>query len=345
MKLIYLTVSGVVIIVATAATIMHLWSRPQVTNKNAEPKESPQRLTMLMVGDIMLDRHIFSIAKKSNNFSYPFERITPLLEGSDLAIANLEGTITANDSVAVDSGTLRFTFSPQFIPALAERFQIFSLANNHALDFGKAGLSQTRIFLQEANISIFGDPQNKAGVRSTIVSKNDFTIGLVGYHALWKLDTEAIVSEIEKIKPQVHFVIIYPHWGIEYELSPSPVQIKEAHEFIDAGADVIIGSHPHVVQTIELYKNKPIFYSIGNFIFDQYWSEETVRGLAVRLVLEKKDGRLHQTYELLPTHINNTGQPGSAPEAEVSEVLERIATQSAIPDSFRKLIREGLFTL
>ena len=307
--------------------------------------DTPPSARLLLAGDVMLDRDIYATAKKSGNYAYPFELIDPLLDEFDAVIANLEGPITEFAPVATPGGVLQFTFSRNFVPEIAKRFSAMSLANNHMLDFGQAGLAQTRETLNEAGVLAFGGPQGTSAEHTATVVRNDITIGLVGYHAVRELDTESAVAAIQTIRPHVDFVIVYPHWGIEYERSASAAQKKEAHAFVDAGADLIIGSHPHVVQPVEIYNNKVIFYSLGNFVFDQYWSEETMRSLAVGLEIEKTKTGFTQTFTLYPLRLNGSGQPERALDDIAADMLARLAEKSTVADMVREQIKNRVFTV
>jgi poly-gamma-glutamate synthesis protein (capsule biosynthesis protein) len=113
---------------------------------------------------------------------------------------------------------------------------------------------------------------------------------MLGLSDLWgALDKEAVQKSARDLASSSDILVVNIHWGEEYKADPNNRQKEMAHLLIDAGVDVIIGHHPHVVQTVETYKNKPIFYSLGNFIFDQYFSPETQKGLAVEIIFTSKD--------------------------------------------------------
>jgi len=309
-----------------------------------EPDALPAT-SILMVGDVMLDRDIYTTAQKNKNYAYPFELIDPFLKNFDAVIANLEGPITDATPVATPGGVLRFTFSKNFVPEIAKRFSAVSLANNHMLDFGKDGLTQTREALDAAGVSYFGDPQENEGVYTTTMRRGGITIGLVGYHNLRAQDTQGVIRAIQAVRDTTDYVIVYPHWGIEYRLEESKAQQQEARAFIDAGADLIMGSHPHVVEPLEIYNKGVIFYSLGNFVFDQYWSQETMRGMAVGLSLEKTKTGISQIFTLYPLLINGTGQPERADAKNAADILGRIAETATVPDAVREHIENGTITL
>lgn len=257
---------------------------------------------MVFVGDIMLDR---GVAKRiaANGVNYIFSGISRIFDDADVVLGNLEGTITRNESISQkDNSILRFTFATS--TALTLRglgFTGVSLANNHALDFGEDGFVQTLEFLRDANIFSFGSPRN-TGHLSEIVQIKGESICFVGYHELFTSDATQVINEIERLDPECDYLSVFAHWGIEYQDNESESQRMLGHSFIDAGADAVIGGHPHVVQPIELYKEKPIFYSLGNFVFDQDFSLETQQGLAVRVTLDENSVK----YHLIPVEMNKS---------------------------------------
>jgi poly-gamma-glutamate synthesis protein (capsule biosynthesis protein) len=121
-----------------------------------------------------------------------------------------------------------------------------------------------------------------------------------------------------------------PHWGEEYELIPSERQKREARLFIDAGADAVIGGHPHVVQPAETYNGKTIFYSLGNFVFDQYFSEETMKGIAIRLELKEAGGGFAPSYEIIPIQSNILSQPFKMAAETAIPFIETFALNSSV---------------
>ncbi|MDZ4225874.1 MAG: CapA family protein, partial [Patescibacteria group bacterium] len=197
------------------------------------------------------------------------------------------GTITTNLSVAeVDNTILRFTFPPEWAGILHEAgFDAVSLANNHALDFGEFGLEDTEHYLSEAGIAFFGSPYNETHLAIETIFR-DRTLCFVGYHELFARDPNPVIEKIKEIEPKCDYTTLFAHWGVEYEYEPSASQRELAHLFVDAGADLVIGAHPHVVQPLEIYNNVAIFYSLGNFIFDQGWRSEVKRGVMVGVELE-----------------------------------------------------------
>lgn len=261
------------------------YSAAVAKGKEIEQHQTGKNVNLLFVGDIMFDRGVASHTEKYGSDSL-FAKVEQLFQGNDAIIGNLEGTITDNPSISIkDKTILRFTFNPIFLKLLDRlHLSAFSLANNHSLDFGKDGYEQTTRNLQNVGIIPFGSPNNDKNL-STKINLYGKIICLVGYHDLFTFNQKPALEEIKSIREVCSYVILFTHWGDEYKVAPSERQKKLAREFIDAGADLIIGAHPHVIETLEIYKNKAIFYSLGNFIFDQDFSFATKRGLAVHVEL------------------------------------------------------------
>ncbi|MCX6780967.1 MAG: CapA family protein [Candidatus Magasanikbacteria bacterium] len=280
----------------------------------AEKIASPNSLYMIFAGDIMLDRNVFlSSMADHNNFEPPFLLIAPELTHYDVRVANLEGPITDAAFNAKRAHAMSFTFNPKFAPELVKHFDVVSLANNHTYNFQQAGLDSTKKYLVASGVQYFGDPLNRKDGAAWIVEKNGFKIAFVGYHAFSqpeKISVPIISDVIRDMKTRADFVIVMPHWGVEYAPKQSRAQIAAGHAFIDAGADAVIGGHPHVVEPMELYKGKPIYYSLGNFIFDQYFSKETMQGEMVSVVLTRDaDGKISPQFSIVPFKINKASQP------------------------------------
>ena len=269
-------------LLSTTSYIDGYFSRPEDAPA-ADAAVSSDDLSMLFVGDVMLDRGVATHADKYGAESL-FGKLERLFLGTDLTLGNLEGTITRNQSVSIPNNSLlRFTFDPKYANALADlNFSGFSLSNNHALDFGQDGFAQTKRFLTAAGLFSYGSPLND-GALSAQVKIRGKNVCFVGYHELFRSDPAPIIKEIQRIRPQCDLVVLGAHWGQEYFPGVTDAQRERAHQFIDAGADLIIGGHPHVVEPLEIYKGKAIFYSLGNFMFDQDFSFNTEHGLAVNV--------------------------------------------------------------
>ena len=209
-----------------------------------------------------------------------------------MVVSNLEGPITDNKSIS--SGTAPgstdnyfFTFDPSVAKTLfSENIRLVDLGNNHIENFGNSGMLSTQNYLSNAGVDYFGAPgQNQSAIENV----DGLKIGFVSYNQFSGDDaeTEKTINEIKKIKPEVDLVFVFCHWGVEYQLAETENQKVLARQFIDAGADLVIGSHPHVIESSEEYNGKMIYYSLGNFIFDQYFSENVRNGLGVEVKIDK----------------------------------------------------------
>lgn len=157
------------------------------------------------------------------------------------------------------------------------------MANNHTNNFGLSGLQQTRVNLDNFQISYFGDPSNLESQLALNLKKEKLSISFIGYNQFESPKFTSIQGKIREEKQKGNFVVLYPHWGIEYEKKASAKEREIAQSAITAGADMVIGAHPHVVQDTDVYNGKPIFYSLGNFIFDQWFTPDVQEGLALLL--------------------------------------------------------------
>ncbi|MBI4272421.1 AmmeMemoRadiSam system protein B [Candidatus Uhrbacteria bacterium] len=305
----------------------------------AMPPSADTAVTLLALGDIMLDRGV-RMAMDTHGAGYPFKKIERFLAGSDILVANLEGPITDNTPRSVAAHSFTFTFSPSVV-ALLKRlgFSLFSLANNHTLNFGKKGLSHTKSYLKEGKIDYFGDPQNTQDT-SKVVDVRGVRIGFIGFHGLVSGGKPTIIKEIKKIRESTDTVIVYPHWGNEYQPFFSKRQQEDAHAFIDAGADIVIGAHPHVIQPMEVYKGRAIFYSLGNFVFDQTFSKETQQGLAVGIIITKD----RYSFTIVPI-MSVALQARIMSTAKKKNLLAWLARKSETAKELKKQIENGSMVL
>ena len=285
---------------------------------NVSPK-SLGEANMLFVGDIMLSRSVGDIMATKNDYLWPFRQIADFLKGADLTFANLE-TPVSNKGTNVGS-IYSFRSNPKSIDGLTYAgFDLVSIANNHAWDYGRDAFVDTMGNLSSAGISYIGGGHNEIEAHAGVIKKvGDTNVGFLAYTNLLSkslsasgdkagitiLDETRMMQDIKLMKSHVSLVVVSFHWGEEYHLIHNALQERIAHKAIDAGADLIIGHHPHVVEDIEQYKGKYIVYSLGNFIFDQNFSAETMTGLAVRVWLKNK---AIDRIEQIPIHISKEYQ-------------------------------------
>ncbi|HVZ76228.1 MAG TPA: CapA family protein [Candidatus Paceibacterota bacterium] len=331
------------LLVAAAAAILIFWPNGlQESIYKVEQGIAPwgdTTLHTLFVGDVMLDRNVAVHARQVGDAAL-FAGVEPLFKSKDMVIGNLEGTITDNQSIAQQDHTiLRFTFDPHFAMFLKSvGFTALSQANNHSLDFGNEGYLHTIAYLQAAGIGYFGHALNEENLSLQLQGKGQM-LCLVGYMELFRPDPTSVINEIKRLRPLCSEVVVMPHWGVEYMHEPTDAQVSLAHEFIDAGADVIVGGHPHVVEPLEIYNNHAIFYSLGNFLFDQPFSPQVRRGLAVGIDFAATS----TNFTLIPT---NTYLEASLADATTSQAVMSDVVTDALPPTVAKSIQTtGSFEL
>ncbi|MBU2037051.1 CapA family protein [Patescibacteria group bacterium] len=320
------------------AAFLRFWqNEPVVITPSASlspaPSASPvEEIKLLFLGDLMFDRNIRQIAAKNGN-NFIFAPAVEFLVGNDLVVANLEGPITDNKSVSLNTApgsdnNFVFTFEASLASTLFDNnIRLVSLGNNHILNFGQIGLKATKQYLNGAGVSYFGAPGGERGiikeikgVKIALVNYNQFIGSILvepsfapppykttdGHSEATAGEQAAAIEEIKKVKMQADVVILYAHWGIEHENEANGVIKNLAHEFINAGADLIIGSHPHVIQSAEEYNGKMIYYSLGNFVFDQYFSEAVRQGLGVIVKINSETQQLK--FEEKKLYLRSNGQ-------------------------------------
>jgi len=291
---------------------------PQQTVEN---NLQPEQIRMVLAGDIMLERGVEYMVEKygSGDFKFPFLKIAGYLKGADIVFANLEGPIS-DKGIKVGS-IYSFRHKPESMEGLNYAgFNVISLANNHAFDYGREALEDCLTRLSNVGIDYVGAGFSEDETYSPLIKEiKDTKIGFLAYTNLgpetWKArgDNSGIAwidgselsrakLEIEKAKSEVDILIVSLHAGEEYQETPAQFQVDFAKMAIDAGADIIAGHHPHVVQPFEKYQQGYIAYSLGNFIFDQSFSEETMESQIIEVLIE---GGKIKKVNLKEIKINN----------------------------------------
>jgi len=281
-----------------------------------------KEIKIAFVGDIMLDRGVEQKVQKygNNNFNFIFNDIKEDLKQYDFLIGNLEGPISNKGE---DKHNLySFRMNPEVIPILKEvGFDAVSVANNHMGDWGIEAMEDTFSRLDNENIKILGGGLNlNDAIKPKILEKNNTKIVLISFSEFGKDIFDAtkntagisIISEenlregIEFAREKGDIVIVNFHFGEEYQKVQNFYQENFAKMAIDFGADLVVGTHPHVIQSLERYKNSYISYSLGNFVFDQYFSPETMEGGLLEVIV--KDKKIYNVI-LRKIKINNNYQP------------------------------------
>lgn len=281
----------------------------------SSPQPSPtptQPVRLLFGGDLMFDRDI-RLAINKNGANFILEPLKPLFTSYDLVVTNLEGPVTTNPSRSVGSvpgstDNFIFTFDPIILPMLFDHnMKLVNLGNNHIHNFGRAGVDQTKQLLSEHQLSYFGNTGSEAtpSARVTIKQMGPHTIAFVNHNQFTVDGFTTALEDLAYATQATDLVIVMTHWGNEYETEAKGVIVDQAHQLVDLGADLIIGTHPHVVQQHEEYRGKRIYYSLGNLVFDQYFSKETQQGLLVGVTIHPS-GEL--AFEEFPITMLRNGQ-------------------------------------
>jgi len=270
----------------------------------------------------MLDRGVKYMVEKygKGDYKFPFLKIADYLKETDILFGNLEGPIS--DKGKKVGSIYSFRTEPQAIEGLKfAGFDILSMANNHVFDYGREAMEDSFKRLREAKIEILGGGFNEKEACEPLIKELKGTkIAFLAFTNLgspyWSagkeksgicwLEKEKMEEIIQKAKEKADIVVVSLHFGEEYFSTPTEFQVSISHVAIDAGADLIVGHHPHVIQEIERYKDGWIAYSLGNFIFDQKFSEKTMRGLMLKVLIENS-----KIKEVMPIEfkINEFYQP------------------------------------
>lgn len=281
-------------------------------------------VSIAFVGDIMLDETPGKYVKQGHD---PFAPFATVLNSADIRVGNLECVIATVGSAEVDK-PYTFRAHPRNLKILKQHFDALSLANNHTGDFGPAAFDEMLALLEKNKIGYFGGGANLSKAHlPLIIERNGMKIALLGYDEFFPRSFEAdfdksgvawsedeqVRYDIIRARKEFHADLVIPmmHWGWEQEGLASPRQRQLARLMIDAGADAVVGGHPHVTQDIEHYQGKPIIYSLGNFVFNGFNSQEENTGWLLRMELDKQGVR---NWRIETAHIDKIGIPHPAKE-------------------------------
>lgn len=287
-----------------------------------DPVDYPDQLTFTLAGDMMLGREI-GYQFQQNHFQDLFSNLgNRLFWGTDIAWANVEGPISDHTIIqARQPDDLVFLFSKEAVQALTYlKLTTAGLANNHTANQGRAGLETTRNLLTQAGIDWVGDPSS---INTTSVKRytvGDVAVSLIAVN-VFDGDLAGLTELIQQEDQSNQFVIVLPHWGNEYQTTHSLRQEQLAGDWITAGADLIIGMHPHVIQDAQIINGKLVLYSLGNFIFDQTFSEETQQGLIVTGAITADQIRL-----VLVPIVSHNLKPELAKGSQKQAVIDRVCS-------------------
>lgn len=305
----------------TAPAIEHIFSQDHTWTATLSAE---RKRILIATGDIIPARHVNIETTKRNNFIWPYEKTADVIADADITFINLETPLLKNCPL-IDAG---FTFcgdSRNVEGLVTAGVDVASLANNHAGNFEKEGVDETVKILDSNGILTTGIDgavfKNVRGVTFAFLGYND-----IGRQpGVSQVDEQIIRQEITQAKKQADIVVITYHWGTEYQSQPDARQKYLGHFTIDAGADLVIGNHPHWIQPIEFYKGKLITYAHGNFVFDQMWSEETKKGVIGRYTFYNRE---LVDVEYIPIYIEDYGQPRFMTYTEKKQTLEMMQNES-----------------
>lgn len=309
-------------------------------------QHNKSNINFLFFGDVMLDRHVKENIDKQG-FQYLFINMPDaeydFWQDKDIVMANLEGAVTNAGSHYPPVMSIDFSFQPDDVSQLKDyNFNFFNIANNHISDQGVQGIQETYSNLHNLNLDYVGCMDRKVDDCSLNIKEiNGVKVAFLGYSMVYGvLPEQQLLSQIKQARTQADLVVVNMHWGVEYEKTPRQNQIILAHKIIDSGADLIIGHHPHVVQNMEIYQDKMIFYSLGNFIFDQYFSQATQEGLAVGLMWQNQ----HWQATLFP-FFSDKGQVQLMSNQRKSNFLEWFSDNFMGDSKYVSEIRDGYINL
>jgi len=286
---------------------------------------SGREVSIAFVGDVMVAERPGELIASGVDPLAPFE---PLLSRHDLRIGNLECVVATGGTALAKPYTFRA--DPGVLPVLKRHFDAMSLANNHSGDFGKAAFAEQLERMQRAGLPYFGGGHDLTQAHAPLIlERNGLRIALLGYvefkprafeadahrpGVAWSGEDEQVIEDVIDAR-RVHradIVIPFMHWGWEEEAQPSPRLREFARRLIDAGADMVVGGHPHVTQGADVYKGKPIIYSLGNFLFNGFETEATTTGWMLSATLGPDGVREWRTHV---ARLDADGVPHPAPAA------------------------------
>jgi Bacterial capsule synthesis protein PGA_cap len=298
--------------------------------------------SLIVVGDIMLGgRAKKAVAEFGPD--YPFDGVLPLLRRAPIVLGNLEGPFA--DKARKQQRNFSYRVDVSLASSLNRAgINVVTLANNHLMDCGRPGVLETLDALSNANVLALGAGANERAAHAPVILQAGGTrIGLLGYY--WNGRTaatadrpgsamdppEALEADIRGLREHADRIVVTFHWGVPYEREPSPEDRAKAHFAVDCGADAVVGHHPHIVQPFEIYRERPIFYSVGNFAFGS--GNSRAEGLLVGLRFEESK----TVVNVYPLYVKNRDsrvnyQPkllgGRAAERVLTELM-RISNGSA----------------
>ncbi|WP_353096539.1 CapA family protein [Tissierella praeacuta] len=315
-----------------------------------EQIEVEEKTTISLVGDILMDGSV-RVHINKNGIEYPWEMVKNYFQEDDITIGNLETSITTKGTKWANK-KFNFRSDPKNLKAMKEAgIDIVSVANNHSLDYGHDGFLDTLNYLDKYEIKMVGGGKNKQeAMEGIIVEKNGVKVGVLSFSRVvpdvkwyatdkrsgivgaYDVHIKGIVDRIKEMKEEVDVLVLSIHWGVERSNIPRKSEIDLARKLVDAGADIVMGHHPHVLQGIEIYNGKPIFYSLGNFVFG------SKNGLTSNTIIGQINliGKDIESIQIIPCRII-MGRPMPV---QSNEIKENIKYMNTISKDFKTIINE-----
>lgn len=300
---------------------------------------------MAVLGDIMLGRRV---AAAHADATRTLRELRPLLVRADVAVGNLESSLSTNGAPTQDPVTDSFSVSPRVLTGLRRAgLDALSLANNHTGDYGEQALVETIEAFEGSPIQPFGAGRDLAeATRAAVVERDGVHIGFLGFNAIGETpmagprrpgaltvrmpprtgplnrsDLSHVLRAVRRLDRRVDAVIVVPHWGAQYTHTPDPAQTTVGRRLVEAGADLVVGGHPHWVQSTERHRGVTIAHSLGNAVFDMDFSEQAMEGVVLTATVSKD--RVGEV-ELVPYRMDATFTPrlvsGAAARAILADV-------------------------
>lgn len=302
------------------------------------PPTPPRTNWWSFTGDIMLGRHVETLLR-TNGADYVTKYVDTAFATSSGVVINFESAMS-EPHTQTPSGAMRFSVaSSSLMPLTLLRVTHASLANNHTLDYGGDGYTNAASVLRSHGITPFGHATTLGSTSVTYITQNQQRVAVIGLHTLFRVPTAAeVLALMTEVVAQSDRQVLYVHWGEEYTLVHNTVQERIAAQFVAAGVDLVIGHHPHVTQDIALISGVPVLYSLGNFIFDQYFSVDVEEGYIVDVAFLASSTAL----QLRPV-MSTRSQPRLMDEANRRQFLERLAARS--DTALREQIQAGVLVV
>lgn len=296
-----------------------------IQNTSYSAAQRIEHESLVFVGDVMLARNVeFLMVREGADYPYRGLRLETLAQNPAI-VGNFEASM-ATPHRETQAYEMKFSVRADMLSALRDAgFSHVSFANNHSLDYGIEGYKSATTQLIQNGITTFGHGSVIDQRSITYIDTPQGEVALIGINASAHIPTKQdIKSVLESASEESDLQIIYIHWGIEYESVHSKAQKLLAHELIEAGADLIVGHHPHVVQDVDIIDGVVVFYSLGNYIFDQYFSEDVKEGLVLSLDMVDEAG----VYLVPVASKNPLSQPTMMTPENHAVFLKNLAKRS-----------------